>query len=57
MRSRRLSLRLLDADGVGDEALYVHLYTDPAVMRRIAIDTSPEGAARAFQAVCRHNRR
>lgn len=57
MRSRRLSLRLLEVDGVGDQALYVHLYTDPAVMRRIAIATSPERAMRAFQSVCRHNQR
>ena len=47
MRSRRLSLRLLDADGVGDEALYVHLYTDPAVMRRIAAWMRPRAKSAA----------
>lgn len=57
MRSRRLSLRLLEAHGVADQALYVHLYTDPAVMRRIAIATSAELAMRAFHRVCRHNQR
>lgn len=53
----RLALRLLQADGPGDEALYVHLYTDPDVMRRILAPLSPEAATRSFRAACRHNQR
>lgn len=56
LKTNRLVLRLFDIDAPGDEALFVHLYTDPAVMRRIAFSTSAEKAARAFQAACRHNR-
>lgn len=57
LNTRRLVLRLLESDALGDEKLFVHLYTDPAVMRRIAFSISPEEAARAFQAACRHNGR
>lgn len=57
MVTPRLQLRLLHADAPGDEALYVHLYTAPAVMRRIVAPLSFEAAARSFRAACRHNQR
>lgn len=55
LKTNRLVLRLLETDAPGDETLFVHLYTDPAVMRRIEFSTSAEAAARAFHAACRHN--
>lgn len=55
LRTRHLRLRLLHADWPGDEALFVHLYTDRAVMRRIGAVSTPEAAARSFGTACRHN--
>ena len=46
----RLLLRPIDA---ADEALYVHLYTDPGVMRHIAAPLSADAAQRGFRAACR----
>lgn len=57
LKTSRLVLRLFETDAPGDEALFVQLYTDPAVMRRIDFSASAEAAARAFQAACHHNRR
>lgn len=57
MRTPRLGLRLLQADRPGDEALFVHLYTDPVVMRHIAPISDAEAAVRSFKTACRHNER
>lgn len=46
----RLHLRPL---GEGDEALYCRLYTDPDVMRHIAVPLSAEAAQRALRAASR----
>lgn len=56
LETARLRLRLLH-EQQDDAALYAHLYTDPAVMARIAAPLPAEAAARAFHAACRHNRK
>ena len=49
-RTPRLDLRPI---GEGDASLYCRLYTDPGVMRHIAVPLSTEAAQRAFAAVLR----
>ncbi|MFD0738441.1 GNAT family N-acetyltransferase [Lysobacter koreensis] len=49
----RLHLRPLQE---GDQALYLHLYTDPGVMRHIAAPLSPQAAHRAFAAALEQTR-
>jgi RimJ/RimL family protein N-acetyltransferase len=56
LETPRLRLRLLHEEGEGDVALYVHLYTDSAVMRCIAPPFDSAVAADAFARACRHNR-
>lgn len=46
----RLRIRPLEAS---DEALFLRLYTDPALMRHIGAPLSPEAARRGFRAACR----
>jgi len=45
----RLHVRPL---GAADEAIYARLYTDPAVMRDIAVPLSAEAARRSFRVAC-----
>ncbi|HSR65221.1 MAG TPA: GNAT family N-acetyltransferase, partial [Xanthomonadaceae bacterium] len=54
LETPRLRLRLLDGR---DQALFCHLYTDPAVMRRILPPLSADAAAAGFGRACRHNGR
>ncbi|WP_181952517.1 GNAT family N-acetyltransferase [Vulcaniibacterium gelatinicum] len=49
----RLHLRPLAAD---DAALYVALYTDPAVMAHVAAPMTGEAARRSFEKACARNR-
>lgn len=56
LETARLRLRLLHEEGDGDAALYVHLYTDAAVMRHIATPLATDVARQAFARACRHNR-
>lgn len=46
----RLHLRPLEAE---DETFYCQLYTDPLVMRHIAMPLSTEAAHRSFRVACR----
>ena len=55
LETARLRMRLLREGGEGDAALYVHLYTDPAVMRHIAAPLAADAATQAFARACRHN--
>jgi [ribosomal protein S5]-alanine N-acetyltransferase len=50
----RLHLRPLGAE---DETLYCQLYTDPLVMRHIAMPLSADAARRSFRAACRQAER
>lgn len=55
LETARLRLRPLHEDADDDAALYVHLYTDAAVMRHIAAPLAAEVAAQAFARASRHN--
>jgi len=56
LETARLRLRLLHEEAGGDAALYVHLYTDAAVMQWIAPPLGIDAATAAFNRACRHNR-
>jgi RimJ/RimL family protein N-acetyltransferase len=56
LETPRLRLRLLHEEADGDAALYVHLYTDAAVMQWIAPPLGIDAATNAFGRACRHNR-
>lgn len=56
LETPRLRLRLLHEEDEDDAALYMHLYTDAAVMQYIATPLTPATAASHFARVCRHNR-
>jgi RimJ/RimL family protein N-acetyltransferase len=55
LETARLRLRLLHEEVDGDAALYVHLYTDAAVMQWIAPPLGVDAATAAFNRACRHN--
>ena len=46
----RLRMRPPEA---GDEALFLRLYTDPALMRHVGAPLSPEAVGRGFRTACR----
>jgi RimJ/RimL family protein N-acetyltransferase len=50
LKTVRLHLRPL---GAGDETFYCHLYSDPSVMRHIAMPLAADAAVRSFRIACR----